>query len=306
MPLGRPVTVASFARGRRVALPSSPLQRSPCVTWRRVSAWAGASTSYAAGIMARVLVACEFSGVVRDAFRARGHDAISCDLLETETPGPHIRGDVTFLLGRRWDLVIAHPPCTRLCNSGVRWLYERNLWDEMHKAARFFLECLNANAPRVAVENPVMHKHARAAVGRGHNFTVQPWQFGHPETKRTCFWTRNLPPLEPTSIVDGRDARVHREAPGPDRWKKPFAYLSRHRGSNGGPMGRVAMSRVRKWRNGGHVRPRALVQGKSAPLLANGRTSRLATGRGKRGRHLVVPIPGWFFRKYQVVYLLYG
>ena len=166
-----------------------------------------------------MLVACEFSGVVRDAFRRRGHDAMSCDLLPSETPGPHHQGPVSNLLTQPWDMVIAHPPCTRLCNSGVRWLHERNLWDEMRAAAEFFLECLNANAPMVAVENPVMHRHARAIVGCGPDFTVQPWQFGHGEVKRTCFWTRGLPPLEPTNIVSGRAAKVHKASPGPERWK---------------------------------------------------------------------------------------
>jgi hypothetical protein len=169
----------------------------------------------------RVLVACEYSGRVRNAFAARGYNAVSCDLLPSETPGHHVRGDVRDLLREPWDLVVAHPPCTRLCNSGVRWLHERNLWDDMREAAAFFLECLNANAPRVAVENPVMHGHAREIVGRGPDFTVQPWQFGDPAKKRTCFWTRGLPALVPTSDMSAADARAdcHLASPGPDRWK---------------------------------------------------------------------------------------
>jgi len=169
----------------------------------------------------RVLVACEYSGRVRDAFIRRGHDAISCDLLPTEQPGPHIQGDVRPLLRDRWDLVIAHPPCTRLCNSGVRWLHERNLWGDMHEAVDFFLECLNANAPCVAVENPVMHKYARERIGKP-SFTVQPWQFGDNEKKRTCFWTHGLFDLQPTSKLDGSTAAqsVHKATPGPDRWKE--------------------------------------------------------------------------------------
>lgn len=170
----------------------------------------------------RVLVACEYSGRVRDAFIAMGHDAVSCDLLPSESPGPHIQGDVGPVLSDPWDLVIAHPPCTRLCNSGVRWLAERNLWDEMEHGARFFLACLNADAPRVAVENPVMHRYAREIVGRGPDFTVQPWQFGDNAKKRTCFWTRGLPPLKPTSDLDGTTATAecHTASPGPDRWKE--------------------------------------------------------------------------------------
>lgn len=171
----------------------------------------------------RVLIACEYSGRVRDAFRRRGHDAISCDLLPTEQQGPHIQGDVSAMLRERWDLVIAHPPCTYLANSGVRWLHSNpDRWQAMREGAAFFLECLNANAPRVAVENPVMHKYARKIIGRGPDFTVQPWQFGDDEKKRTCFWTRGLPPLVPTSSLDGSTARdsVHKAPPGPDRWKE--------------------------------------------------------------------------------------
>lgn len=165
----------------------------------------------------RVLVACEFSGIVRDAFAARGADAWSCDLLPTERPGQHIQGDVLPLLLERWDLVVAHPECTRLCNSGVRWLAERNLWEELDAACVFFQACLNANADRVAVENPIPHGHALKRIGVRYSQVVQPWQFGHGETKATCLWLKGLPNLTPTKIVEGRAARVHREAPGPDR-----------------------------------------------------------------------------------------
>ena len=169
----------------------------------------------------KVLIACEYSGRVRDAFIRRGHDAISCDLLPTETPGPHVQGDVLPMLLQPWDLVIAHPPCTRLCNSGVRWLHERNLWADMYQAVQFFRACLDANAPRVAVENPVMHGYARELIGRP-AFSVQPWQFGDPAKKRTCFWTRGLPPLVPTSDMTAADARAdcHLASPGPERWKE--------------------------------------------------------------------------------------
>ena len=170
-----------------------------------------------------VLVACEYSGRVRDALRAVGIDAVSCDILPTEAPGPHIQGDVLPLLRRPWAMVIAHPPCTYLCNSGVRWLHERpGRWAEMQRAAQFFLECLNANASLVAVENPVMHGHAREIVGCRPNFTVQPWQFGDPAKKRTGFWTRGLPPLLPTSAMTAADARAdcHFASPGPNRWKE--------------------------------------------------------------------------------------
>jgi len=170
----------------------------------------------------RVLVGCEFSGRVRQAFRDLGHDAWSCDLLPSDDGSAyHVQGDVRAMLREPWDLAIAHPPCTRLCNSGVRWLAERNLWRELEGAIIFFQACLNANAPRVAVENPVMHKYARDWIGPA-SFTVQPWQFGDDAKKRTCFWTRGLPPLVATSDLDGSTARAecHLASPGPDRWKE--------------------------------------------------------------------------------------
>lgn len=175
----------------------------------------------------RVLVACEYSGRVRQAFRSRDHDAWSCDLIEAEDGERvfHIQDSLEHVIGRgniHWDLIIAHPPCTYLCNSGVRWLHsDHDRWEKMEEAAEFFRWILDLPVPRVAVENPVMHGHARTIVGRGPDFTVQPWQFGDNEKKRTCFWTRGLPPLTPTSNMDGSTAAasVHRAAPGPNRWK---------------------------------------------------------------------------------------
>ena len=172
----------------------------------------------------KVLIACEYSGIVRDAFILRGHDAISCDFLPSERPGPHVQGDVRPLLRRPWDLVVAFPPCTYLCNSGVRWLYERpGRWEQMRVAALFFSECLNANADRVACENPVMHRYGSEIIGRGPDFTVQPWHFGDAFTKRTAFWCRNLSPLvpDPGNVLDRHRAvsACHLEPPGPDRWK---------------------------------------------------------------------------------------
>jgi hypothetical protein len=168
----------------------------------------------------RALVACECSGQVRRRLKARGWSVVSVDLLPSEDDdADHIIGDVRPYLSLPWDLVIAHPPCDYLANSGVRWRVERQEWAEVRAGAEFFLECLNANAPRVAVENPVMHKYAREIIGRGPDFTVQPWQFGDDFKKRTCFWTRGLPPLQPTSNLDGStaDAAVWREPPGPNR-----------------------------------------------------------------------------------------
>lgn len=170
--------------------------------------------------MGKVLVACEYSGIVRDAFRARGHDAISCDLRPTLQGGPHAQGDVRVVLQNEWDLVIAHPPCTYLANSGVRWLHQDlDRWPRMMAGAQFFLDCLNANAPRVAVENPVMHRHARQSIGRGPDFTIQPWHFGDSESKRTCFWLRGLPPLINMAggLIGKPRQSVFRQPPSPDR-----------------------------------------------------------------------------------------
>jgi hypothetical protein len=176
----------------------------------------------------RVLVACEYSGRVRDAFIARGHDAISCDLLPTEVPGPHIVGDVLDLIEREpFDLMVAHPPCTYLANSGVRWLYggkgtviDPDRWAKMGEAAHFFRALLNAPIPMVAVENPIMHGHARMLIGRGPDQIVHPWQHGHGEQKSTGLWLRGLPLLVPSDIVDGREQRVWRMGPSEDRWKE--------------------------------------------------------------------------------------
>lgn len=166
--------------------------------------------------MSRVLVACEFSGIVRDAFRERGHDAWSCDLLESERgPEFHIRGNVLNWFDLDWDLMIAHPPCTHLAVSGARWFAEKRV--EQAEALEFVRALLDAPIPRIALENPVsvISSHIRKP-----DQIIQPWQFGHDETKATCLWLKGLPPLVPTAIVDGREARVHRMPPGPDRWRE--------------------------------------------------------------------------------------
>lgn len=167
----------------------------------------------------KVLVACEFSGIVREAFARRGHDAMSCDLLPTEIPGKHYQGDVMDIINDRWDLMIAHPPCTRLANSGVRWLYERSLWGEMFQAIEFFLNLQNADIPLITIENPIQHKYARDYICK-YDQIIQPWMFGHGETKATCLWLKGLPKLKPTNIVSGRDQRLHRLPPGPERWRE--------------------------------------------------------------------------------------
>lgn len=165
--------------------------------------------------MARVLVACEFSGIVRDAFSARGHDAWSCDLLPTERPGQHIQGDVLAVLGDGWDLMIAHPPCTHLAVSGARWFKDKQ--QEQTEALDFVRQLLDAPIPRIALENPVSIISSQI---RRPDQIIQPWQFGHGETKATCLWLKGLWPLVPTNVVAGREARVHRMPPGPDRWRE--------------------------------------------------------------------------------------
>ena len=181
----------------------------------------------------RVLVACEFSGIVRDAFIAKGHEAMSCDLLPTEKPGPHYQGDVFDVIGDGWDLMIAHPPCTYLSNAGVRHLWSvpsRNgvlpkvhgaeRWEAMREGAAFFRELLEAAIPRVAVENPIMHKYAVELIGRRQDQVVQPWMFGDPQKKAVGLWLRGLPPLLATGpICEERRPLMHRMSPGPNRSK---------------------------------------------------------------------------------------
>jgi hypothetical protein len=169
----------------------------------------------------RVLVACEQSGIVRRAFSRLGHDAWSCDLVPAEDQSNHhIVCDAREILGWGWDLLmVAHPPCTRLCLSGLRWLYERDLWRELDEACELFSAFWNAPIDRIAIENPKMHRHAKARIV---NFqppaqTIQPWQFGHGETKATSLWLKNLPKIVPTNIVSGRVARIHRMPQSPRR-----------------------------------------------------------------------------------------
>lgn len=164
----------------------------------------------------KVLVACEFSGAVRDAFIARGHDAISCDLLPTETPGPHYCGDVRDILNYPFDLMIAHPPCTHLSVSGARHFEAKRLDGRQHEAVSFFLTLAKADIPRIAIENPVC---IMSSLWRKPDQVIQPWQFGHPETKATCLWLKGLPPLRPTKIVEGREQRIWKLPPSADRWK---------------------------------------------------------------------------------------
>ncbi|MGD0340532.1 MAG: hypothetical protein ABSA76_02325 [Bacteroidales bacterium] len=169
----------------------------------------------------KVLVACEESQAVCIAFRKRGHEAYSCDLQECSGVHPewHIKDDVSKHLNDGWNLIIAHPPCTRLANSGVRWLAERNLWHEMNEAAAFFKMFFYFNYRTgipVAIENPIPHKYAMLPK---YSQIIQPWQFGHPESKATCLWLYNLPKLQPTNIVKPEKQSCWRMAPGPERSK---------------------------------------------------------------------------------------
>lgn len=191
----------------------------------------------------RVLVACEYSGRVRDAFIAAGHDAMSCDMLPSEAPGPHYQGDVRDVIesarmngGMGFDLMIAHPPCTRLANSGVRWLHvpppgktKEQMWAELDEAAEFYRMLRDAPIPRKALENPVMHCYARDRLGNAKRHVVQPWWFGEPAFKATGFELIGLPPLVATNKLTppkaGTDEHkawswIHRASPGPDRWKQ--------------------------------------------------------------------------------------
>jgi site-specific DNA-cytosine methylase len=173
----------------------------------------------------KVLVACEFSGVVRRAFAKLGHDAWSCDVLgaeddarEFQTPdtcGRHHQGDVMEILDRGWDLMIAHPPCTHLSVSGARWFHKKTV--EQLEALAFVKALMSAPIPRICIENPISIISSRI---RKPDQIIQPWQFGHGETKATCLWLKNLPKLTPTNIVSGREAKVHRMPPGPNRWKE--------------------------------------------------------------------------------------
>lgn len=163
----------------------------------------------------RILVACEYSCTVRDAFRALGHDAMSCDLLPAEKPGPHYQGSVLDILDDGWDMMIAHPPCTHLAVSGARWWKDKRV--EQAEALDFVRTLMDAPIPRIAIENPVS---IISTAIRKPDQIVQPWQYGHGETKATCLWLKGLPKLVPTNVVAGREARIHKMSPGPDRWKE--------------------------------------------------------------------------------------
>ncbi len=165
--------------------------------------------------MKKILIACEFSGRVRDAFNALGHDAYSCDLLDSETEGKHYKGDVRDIITHhKWDLLIAHPPCTHLAVSGARWFKDKQ--KEQKQALEFVMFLMNQDIDQIAIENPISIISSKI---RKPDQIIQPWQFGHGEVKATCLWLKGLPKLIPTNIVAGREATVHKMSPSPDRWK---------------------------------------------------------------------------------------
>jgi hypothetical protein len=168
----------------------------------------------------KILIACEFSGIVRDAFIKKGHDVISCDLLDTDSPGPHYKGDVADILDDGFDLMIAHPPCTYLCNSGVSWLYKDiERWPKLFEGAAFFKKLLECNIKKICIENPIPHKYAVQLINKKYTQIIHPWQFGHGESKATCLWLKNLPKLKETKIMKERKQRLHYLPPSKDRWK---------------------------------------------------------------------------------------
>lgn len=164
----------------------------------------------------KVLVACEYSGRVRDAFIAKGHDAISCDLLPTDSDGPHYQGDVFDIINDGFDLMIAHPPCTDLAVSGARHFKNKIADGRQQKSIDFFMALASANIPQIAIENPVC---IMSTIWRKPDQIIQPWMFGHGEQKATCIWLKGLLPLQPTNIVNGREQKIHRMPPSKDRWK---------------------------------------------------------------------------------------
>jgi hypothetical protein len=164
--------------------------------------------------MKRVLVACEYSGRVRDAFIRNGCEAVSCDLLPTDQPGPHYQGDVFDIINDGWDLMVAHPPCTHLAVSGARWFHKKER--EQKEALDFVRRLMSAPINHIAIENPISVISSKI---RKPDQIIQPWMFGHGETKATCLWLKNLPPLQPTEIVEGRENKVHKMPPSEHRWK---------------------------------------------------------------------------------------
>lgn len=178
----------------------------------------------------KILIACEYSGRVREAFRRQGHDAYSCDLLPADDGSAyHIQGDVSTILNEQWDLMVAHPPCTYLANSGVCHLHkDETRWSKLDEAAAFFKALLQSDIPKKVIENPIPHKYAIERIGTKYSQIIQPWMFGHKETKATCLWLHGLPKLKPTSDLKAETMalparerqRLFHLPPSPTRWKE--------------------------------------------------------------------------------------
>jgi len=167
----------------------------------------------------KVLIGCEYSGIVRDAFKAKGHDAWSCDIIPTESPGNHIQGDVLGVLDQGWDMMIAHPECTYTCFAGIRWnVNNPERQEKTKRAIEFFKRLWNADIEKIALENPVGVIPRLSGIKWAQ--IIHPWQFGHEEEKKTCLWLKNLPPLKPTKIMDKREQKMFKMAPSKDRGKK--------------------------------------------------------------------------------------
>lgn len=176
----------------------------------------------------KILVACEYSGVVREAFKKKGHDVMSCDLLPTDIPGNHYQGDIKDVLYEGWDMMIAHPPCTYLTNSGVMWLHKQaDRWEKMKQGAEFFKLLLHAPIAKKVIENPIMHKYAIEIIEKKQTQIIQPYMFGHMERKATCLWLHNVPKLkegnnvfeEMMKLPKNKRERLHYLPPSKDRWK---------------------------------------------------------------------------------------
>ena len=176
----------------------------------------------------KVLIACEYSGIVREAFKVKGHNSWSCDILPTDKPGQHIQDNVLNILDQNWDLMIAHPPCTYLCNSGVSWLHKQpERWQLMEEGSLFFKILLESTIPKICIENPIQHKYAKEIIQQKYSQIIQPWMFGDAESKATCLWLKNLSPLVETNNVKDKmlelpinqRQRLHYLPPSKDRWK---------------------------------------------------------------------------------------
>jgi len=164
----------------------------------------------------KILIACEFSGIVRDEFTKLGHDAVSCDLMDTEKLGKHYKGDVLDIINNGYDMIVGFPPCTHLAVSGARWFKEKQKDGRQQQGINFFMKLIKATSKKIAIENPIS---IMSTIYRKPDQIIQPWQFGHGETKATCLWLKNLPLLKPTNVVEGREARIHKMPPSKNRAK---------------------------------------------------------------------------------------